>query len=208
MNPREQPDQIDLKLDELLRSSPLEASPHFTKNLLERLHDVERRQGGIDATLSALLARQPVQASPDFAKNTLQRIRAEKVREERVKVISFPFLACWFSAAAAIFVIGFFGVQFLLPPKSVPTEEYPVAKSIPVTPYEIQVVEESEEVEEIIAEVREAPHIPIMLKVLEETEVLPDLQMAELFLLAESMTDAEVLLDGEVFDTLTFIATQ
>jgi len=114
MKPSREISSADHKLDQLLASRPVTASPGFEAGVLARI-----REMSADDSLDALLRDHPVQTSPRFMEKTLEAIRAE--RRERRNLLVFPRIFWWAGAAAAMLVAGFFTNQYFLEPTAVPT---------------------------------------------------------------------------------------
>ncbi len=124
MKPSNETPSDDQKLDELLASRPVAASPGFEAGVLARI-----RETAIDDSLDTLLQCQQIETSLDFTEKTLALIRAEQ-RKRRSPVI-FPQVFWWIGAAAAMLVVGLFMTSFWQEPvipkntaKIIPSEEF------------------------------------------------------------------------------------
>ena len=206
MNPEDQCDRLDKKLDELLLASPVEAADDFTERTLALLH-ASRRDARLDVTLEKLLSGKPLQASRHFTANTLRRVRRDAMSLKERTVISFPILTRWIGAAAAVLVVGFFAVHLILPPLGDSTDRSAGPSLAPLS--------ETARVS-IDAEPRSGRAAEATPNTLGNTpglqqfsdEHLPDLLVAELFMLSDSLSEAALSLDDGAFDTLAFLTTQ
>ncbi len=184
MNPDHSDSPSDRALDELLASRSVEASAEFTSHTLSRIHS-EANDEDAEKALDACFARRPVGSSPDFVWETVSRINAESARHD--SIIIFPRLAIWFSAAAALVLVGFLGYH-LWQKGAV----YDLQEGSGTT-----LVKNS-------ATPALPPKNPTVLGDPAE-EGLPDIAMEELFLLADAFEDAEFLLEDQGLDTLHFL---
>ena len=207
MNPEDQCDRLDKKLDELLLASPVEAADDFTERTLALLH-ASRRDAGLDVTLEKLLSGNPLQASRHFTANTLRRVRRDAMPSKERTVISFPILTRWIGAVAAVLVAGFFAVHSILPPLGDSTDRS-AGPSLARLSEKARVSIDAEPRSGLaFAEATRSTLVDISGLPQFSDEYLPDLLVAELFMLSDSLSEAALSLDDGAFDTLAFLTTQ
>lgn len=189
MNTHEQPDSAEDKLDSLLASRPVKASPDFLEKTLARLKD----EAAEDAMLDDLLAQHPVEAPPEFTARTLARIHESSAEEHDRKVIAFPRVASWVGAVAAAIVVGFFGLQILT---RQPDPAGPGIAKDPVAP--------TEEATLVVAQ--DMPAVEEEMPGVEEYEAYAEYEA--LFVLAEDLDEADFIFEDNTMDALAAIMIQ
>lgn len=193
MNPQ---DQIDVRLDEIFLSFPVEADDDFMEQTIALLHS-SSSDASLDTALEKLLSRQPVEASGQFTADALQRVRCDAELPKQETVISFPILTRWIGAAAAILVVGFFIVQSGVSPlENLATE----GAAPPLEPLSDNA--------QVSIDLERGSGLAIAGPQPFSDEHLSDLLVAELFMLSEPLSEAALYLDDGAFDTLAFLTTQ
>ena len=207
MNSKDQRDPLDNKLDELLLSSPVEAADDFTERTLALLH-ASRSEVRLDAAVEKLLSGKPLQASRHFTSKTLRRLRRDAMPSKKRTVISFPILTRWIGAAAAVLVLGFFTVQSILPPLGDSTRRNEAQSLVSLVEKEPVPIDAEPANGLAFAEATPNTGMTTLGPQQFSDEHLPDLLVAELFMLSDSLSETALSLDDGVFDTLAFLTTQ
>lgn len=182
---RDDASSIGRKIDELLRSSPVQATYNFTAETLARVRHADMEED-LERMVDDLIAHRPVEASAGFTARTIARVRRE-IEPEKVPVEvplsvfraygyrrAFP----WVALAAVVTLAAFLGIHLFPGAPSGPRDSVPmVAEMRPVTASG-------------------------------NTEETADFEMdaIELFLLADALSDAEFFLDEAAGETITFLA--
>ena len=207
MNPKDQRDPLDRKLDELLLSSPVEAADDFTERTLALLH-APPSDARLDAAVEKLLSGKTLQASRYFTANTLRRISRDAMPSKERTVISFPILTRWIGAAAAVLVVGFFAVHSILPPLGESTQRIEAPSMASLSENEPVTIDA--EPRDGLAFAEGTPNTFMTTSGPQQfsDEQQPDLLVAELFILSGSLSEAALSLDDGAFDTLAFLTTQ
>ncbi len=171
----------DENLDRLLRSFPVPPSTEFTEDTLVRVL-WQAEAGSVDALhrVQEWLSDQPLMAPDDFSAATL--IRLEEIQRHSRNTVVFPVALRWAAAAAALFALSFLGFNILndtspsADVKAPPVADAPLALEGAGSQYPNFAVTMSRPV------------------------------VDELWVLAESLEDAEVLLDDRTVEVLAFLA--
>lgn len=189
MNPHSTPS--DERIDALLAARVVSARDNLPEAVLARICSAE-------ADVDSWLASQPVTASEGFADRTLARVRSKPTahgRESNRTVWLAP-LAGW-AAAAAVAAVAVLSFVLSPPPLPLPTGDDARVAAVERTdaagsaaaPWSASFEEE-----------------PIALVPESAPESTEDLILAEIFVLADGLTDAATLLDDENVETLAFFA--
>ena len=170
----------DENLDRLLRSFPVPPSTEFTEDTLVRvLWQAEAESVDALHRVQEWLSDQPLMAPDDFSDATL--IRLEEIQRHSRNTVVFPVALRW-AAAAALFAVSFLGFNILnetspsADVKAPPVGDAPLAVDGAGSQYPNFAVTMSRPV------------------------------VDELWVLDESLEDAEVLLDDRTVEVLAFLA--
>lgn len=105
-------DDMDKRLDELLKARPAKASADFSNKVFERLHSLPEVN---DALIDSLLSEMPVQASTDFASKVLRKTH----REHTIITFMRPLMAA--AASVAVSLTGLWVMEEQSPAHHEPT---------------------------------------------------------------------------------------